>query len=78
MIKVTIQTSMQRTSVVCDPDEATPRKLFEEAGIDYSTTVNQLDGCTLIHGELDKTLSEFKINKDCYLVASVKTTNQQA
>jgi len=74
MIKVTMGNNVKRTSEVLD-ENTTLREALEDAGIDYTTGIMNLDGSTLGPGDLDKTFADFGITEKCYLLNVVKADN---
>ena len=74
MIKVTIGNNVKRTNEVISA-ETTLRDALEDAGIDYTTGIMNLDGSTLSPGDLDKTFADFGITDKCYLLNVVKADN---
>ena len=74
MIKVTIGNNLKRTSEILD-ENTTLREALEDAGIDYTIGVMNLDGCTLEPGDLDMTFAEHGITEKCYLLNVVKADN---
>ena len=74
MIKVTMGNNLKRTSEILD-ENTTLREALEEAGIDYTIGIMNLDGSTLEPGDLDCTFSDFGIKEKCYLLNVVKAEN---
>ena len=74
MIKVTIGNNVRRTSEILD-ENTTLREALEEAGIDYTRGVMNLDGSSLEADDLDKTFADFGITEKCYLLNVVKADN---
>lgn len=76
MIKVTAGTNVRKVDTICSRD-ATPRAVLEEANIDYARGITNIDGATLMPGDIDKTFAELGIPDDthCYLYSVVKTEN---
>jgi len=74
MIKVTMGNNVKRTSEVLD-ENTTLREVLEDAGIDYTIGMMNLDGSTLAPGDLDKTFADFGITEKCYLLNVVKADN---
>ena len=74
MIKVTIGNNVKRSSEILD-ENTTLREALEEAGIDYTTGVMNLDGSTLEPGDLGCTFADFGIKEKCYLLNVVKADN---
>jgi len=74
MIKVTIGNNVKRKTEILDP-ETTLREALEEAEIDYTSGIMNLDGSTLSPGDLDKTFADFGITEKCYLLNVVKADN---
>jgi len=74
MIKVTMGNNLKRTSEIID-ENTTLREALEEAGIDYTTGIMNLDGSTLEPGDLDRTFSDFGVKDKCYLLNIVKADN---
>ena len=74
MIKVTIGNNLKRTVEILD-ENTTLREALEDAEIDYTTGIINLDGSTLSPGDLDKTFADFGIIDKCYLLKVVKADN---
>ena len=74
MIKVTMGNNVKRTSEVLD-ENTTLREALEEAEIDYTIGMMNLDGSPLSPGDLDKTFADFGIAEKCYLLNVVKADN---
>jgi len=74
MIEVTIGNNVKRTKNQVEPD-TTLREALEEAGIDYTKGIMNLDGSTLSPGDLDKSFADFGITEKCYLLNVVKADN---
>ena len=74
MIKVTMGNNVKRTSEILD-ENTTLRDALEDAGIDYTHGMMNLDGSTLGPGDLDKTFADFGITEKCYLLNVVKADN---
>ncbi len=74
MVKVTVGNNVKRESVIVDSD-TTLRTVLEDAGIDYTRGVMNLDGSSLNPGDLDKTFDDFHITEKCFLLNVVKADN---
>jgi beta-lactamase superfamily II metal-dependent hydrolase len=74
IISVKIGTNLNRTTISATSDK-TIRQLLEQEGINYATTTIFLDGDTLHAGDMDKTLDDFNIASECFIIASQKTEN---
>ena len=74
MIKVTIGNNVKRTSEILD-ENTTLREALENAGIDYTIGMMNLDGSTLEPGDLDMTFADFNIKDKCYLLNVIKADN---
>ena len=74
MIKVTIGNNVKRTSEILD-ENTTLREALEEAEVDYTRGIMNLDGSTLSPGDLDRTFADFGITEKCYLLNVVKADN---
>jgi len=74
MIKVTIGNNLKRSSEILD-ENTTLREALENAEVDYTTGIMNLDGSPLSLGDLDKTFAEFGITEKCYLLNVVKADN---
>jgi hypothetical protein len=74
MIKVTIGNNVKRSGEILD-ENTTLREALEDAGIDYTVGVMNLDGSALNPGDLDKTFADFGITEKCYLLNVVKADN---
>ena len=75
MIKVTLGNNLKRTTEILDENTTTLREALEDAGIDYTIGIMNLDGCSLEPGDLDQTFSDFGITEKCYLLNVVKAEN---
>ena len=71
MIKVTMGNNVKRKSEILD-ENTTLREALENAEIDYTTGIMNLDGSTLNPGDLDKSFADFGIAEKCYLLNVVK------
>ena len=74
MIKVVMGNNVKRKSEILD-ENTTLREALEDAGIDYTTGVMNLDGTTIDTDELDQTFADFGITDKCYLLNVVKADN---
>jgi hypothetical protein len=74
MIKVTMGNNVKRKTEILD-ENTTLREALEDAEIDYTTGIMNLDGSTLNPGDLDKTFADFGIAEKCYLLNVVKADN---
>jgi hypothetical protein len=74
MIKVTIGNNVKRKTEVYEAD-TTLREALEDAEIDYIAGIMNLDGSTLMPGDLDKTFADFGITEKCFLLNVVKADN---
>lgn len=74
MIKVTVGTTVKRESVIVD-EQTTLKQVLEDAGVDYSRNVMNLDGASLAPGDLDRTFEDFGIVERCFLLGVVKADN---
>jgi len=74
MIKVTMGNNVKRSSEILD-ENTTLRAALENADIDYTHGMMNLDGSTLGPGDLDKTFADFGITEKCYLLNVVKADN---
>ena len=74
MVKVTMGNNVKRSSEILD-EKTTLREALENAEIDYTIGVMNLDGFTLAPGDLDKTFVDFGITEKCYLLNVVKADN---
>lgn len=74
MIKVTISNNVKRTTEIF-ADTTTLRQALEQAEIDYSRGMVNLDGSPLQAGDLDKTFADFNISEKCFLSSIVKADN---
>ena len=75
MIKVTLGNNLKRTTEILDENTTTLREALEDAGIDYTIGIMNLDGCSLEPGDLDQTFADFGITEKCYLLNVVKADN---
>lgn len=74
MIKVTIGNNVKRKSEIVD-ENTTLREALEDAEIDYTAGIMNLDGSTINSGDLDRTFADFGITDKCYLLNVVKADN---
>lgn len=74
MVKVTVSNNVKRETNII-PDSTTLRTALENAEIDYSRGMVNLDGSPLAPGDLDKTFSDFNIAEKCFLSAITKADN---
>ena len=74
MVKVTISNNVKRTTDILS-DSTTLRTALEQAEIDYSRGLVNLDGSPLQPGDLDKTFADFGIAEKCFLSSIVKADN---
>jgi len=74
MIKVTMGNNVKRKSEILE-ENMTLREALEEAEIDYTIGIMNLDGSTLEPGDLDCTFADFGIKEKCYLLNVVKAEN---
>jgi len=74
LIKVTIGNNVKRKTEIVDPN-TTLREALEDAEIDYTAGIMNLDGSSLCPGDLDKTFADFNITEKCYLLNVVKADN---
>ena len=74
MIKVTMGNNVKRSSEILD-ENTTLREALEDAGIDYTIGIMNLDGSTLSPGDLDCTFADFGIKDKCYLLNVIKADN---
>jgi hypothetical protein len=74
MIKVTIGNNVKRKTEIIDAN-TTLRVALEDADIDYSRGMMNLDGSSLSPGDLDKTFADFGIAEKCFLLNVVKADN---
>ena len=74
MIKVTVSNNVKRETNIIS-DNTTLRAVLENAEIDYSRGMVNLDGSPLQPGDLDKTFADFGIAEKCFLSSIVKADN---
>ena len=74
MIKVQVGNTLKKSEKIVSAD-TTLRKVLEDAGVNYTTGITNLDGSSLTPGDLDKTFADFGIKERCYLVNVVKADN---
>ena len=74
MIKLTMGNNVKRKDEILDRD-TTLREALENAEIDYTSGIMNLDGSPLQPGDLDKTFADFGISEKCYLLNVVKADN---
>ena len=72
IVNVKVGSMGQRTEIMANTETATPKSLFEQAGVDYTSGQPSLDGITLRAGEMGMTLDELHVTADCYLTSIVK------
>lgn len=72
IVNVKVGSMGSRTELVANTETATPKSLFEQAGIDYTSGQPSLDGITLRAGEMGMTLDQLHVTTDCYLTSIVK------
>lgn len=71
MIKVTLGTNLNRTSIIVDPSR-TVKSVLKENNIDYAAGGIHLDGLAIIGDELNKTFTQFGIDDECILISVIK------
>ena len=71
MIKVTIGTNLNRSSIMIDPSR-TIKSVLEENNIDYARGGIHLDGLAVAGEELNKSFSQHGISDECMLISVVK------
>lgn len=79
MINVMIGNNLKRNRYNADPNE-TLRHALEENGIDFTSGMTSIDGCTLGPGDLNKTFAEMGYTGEeghdkCSLLNVVKADN---
>ena len=74
MIKVTIGNNVKRKTEIID-EHTILRDALEDAEIDYTRGMMNLDGSSLSPGDLDKTFADFGITVKCFLLNVVKADN---
>ena len=74
MIKVYVGTNVKRETRIV-PNTATPRQVLEEVGLDYTRAAVNMDGVTLLPGDLDKSFAQHGIAEKTYLFQVVKADN---
>jgi len=74
MIRVTIGTNTDRSSVIVDP-ATTLKDALKDNNIDIGVSSITLDGATLKAGEINKTFAEMGITADCFLIVCAKAEN---
>jgi len=72
--RITIGNNVKRSSEILD-ENTTLREALEDAGIDYTIGMMNLDGASLNPGDLDRTFAEFGITEKCYLLNVIKADN---
>lgn len=72
IVNVTVGTMGSRRVVPANTETATPAQIFADAGVDITNGQPSLDGMTLRVGEMNQTLDELHIAKDCFLSCIVK------
>lgn len=79
IVKANVGTMGNRTSVMVDTETATPKTVFEQAHIDFSTGSQvSLNGITLRAGEMGMTLAALNVTEECYLSSIVKADSAVA
>lgn len=73
MVQVTVGNNVKREKVIVDGN-TTLKQVLEDAGIDYTRGVMNLDGATLQPGDLEKTFDDFGVTR-CFLLNIVKADN---
>lgn len=74
MIKVIVGNNVKRETVIVN-SSTTLKQVLEDAGVDYTRGVMNLDGATLQAGDLNKTFEQFGITEKCFLLNVVKADN---
>ena len=74
MIKVTMGNNVKRSTEILGAS-TTLREALEDAEIDYTRGMMNLDGSPLSPGDLDKTFADFGITEKCFLLNVVKADN---
>ncbi|MEG1562330.1 MAG: hypothetical protein RR365_01135 [Bacteroides sp.] len=74
MIEVNLTVNTNRHPHIVDENQ-TIREFFEEKGVDYSLGTTNLDGSTLMPGDMDRSFSELGITEKCYLTNIAKVDN---
>ena len=74
MIKITLGNNVKRKTEILD-ENTTLREALEDAEIEYTQGIMNLDGSTLSPGDLDKTFADFGITEKCYLLNVIKADN---
>jgi len=74
MIKVNLNTNYERKTLIVD-EATTIRQFLEDNGVDYSVTMQALDGAPLVAGDFDKSFAEYGIADHCSLNAVTKQVN---
>ena len=74
MIKVTMSNNVKRTTEIF-ADTTTLRQALDQAEIDYSRGLVNLDGSPLQPGDLDRSFADFGISEKCFLSSIVKADN---
>ena len=74
MTRVTVGNNVKREVKIVD-SSTTLRRVLEDAGIDYSRGGVNLDGASLVPGDLDKTFDQLGVGDHCYLLSVQKADN---
>ena len=74
MIKVIMGNNVKRKTEILD-ENMTLREALEDAEVDYTVGMMNLDGSPLSPGDLDRTFADFGITEKCYLLNVVKADN---
>ena len=71
MITVRVGNGLQNVTKVVS-NTATPRQVFEEAGINYARGITSIDTDIVRAGDLDRTFEELGVTGECVLYSVVK------
>jgi len=74
MVKVNVRNNFEKSAVMVD-ENTTVRTILTNAGIDYSRYPVSLDGAPLRAGDFDKSLAQYGITSECFLVSVNKADN---
>ena len=76
MIKVKVGDSVRRTEKVVDKN-TTLVAVLEDAGVNYTDYIINLNGDPLTVEELQKTFADFNVGAECSLIGAVKSDNSR-
>jgi len=74
MISVKVGNNLTRTTKIVDPN-TTLRSVLDDAGINYTVGMMNLNGTPLDPEDLDKTFADFGVTDKCFLTNVIKADN---